>query len=64
MRFCSYHNELGDYFELINSQNQIIPYDLTIEKYKTTFNFCCTDSFGKGKSIGFNYLLGEKRQKN
>ena len=63
LRFCSYHNELGDYFKLINSQNQILKYDLVNKKYKTTYNFCCIGRFGKGKSTGVNCLLGEKKAK-
>lgn len=63
LRFCSYHNELGDYFKLINSQNQILKYDLVNKKYKMTYNFCCIGRFGKGKSTGVNCLLGEKKAK-
>ena len=67
IRFCSYHNELGDYFKLINSQNQILTYDLMgeegVKKFDTTFNFCCIGRFGKGKSTGVNCLLGEKKAK-
>ena len=63
LRFCSYHNELGDYFELINSQNQILRYDLISKKYEMTYNFCCIGRFGKGKSTGVNCLLGEKKAK-
>ena len=63
LRFCSYHNELGDYFKLINSQNQILKYDLVNKKYKITYNFCCIGRFGKGKSTGVNCLLGEKKAK-
>ena len=63
LRFCSYHNELGDYFKLINSQNQILRYDLISKKYEMTYNFCCIGRFGKGKSTGVNCLLGEKKAK-
>jgi GTP-binding protein EngB required for normal cell division len=63
LRFCSYHNELGDYFKLINSQNQILKYDLVNKKYKMIYNFCCIGRFGKGKSTGVNCLLGEKKAK-
>ena len=63
LRFCSYHNELGDYFKLINSQNQILKYDLVNKNYKMTYNFCCIGRFGKGKSTGVNCLLGEKKAK-
>ena len=63
LRFCSYHNDLGDYFKLINSQNQILKYDLVNKKYKMTYNFCCIGRFGKGKSTGVNCLLGEKKAK-
>ena len=51
IRFCSYHNELGDYFSLINSQSQVLVYDLIgNKKYPMTYNFCCIGRFGKGKS--------------
>ena len=63
LRFCSYHNELGDYFSIINSQNQILNYDLIPKKYTRTYNFCCIGRFGKGKSTGVNCLLGEKKAK-
>ena len=63
LRFCSYHNELGDYFSIINSQNQILNYDLIQKKYTRTYNFCCIGRFGKGKSTGVNCLLGEKKAK-
>ena len=63
IRFCSYHNELGDYFELINCQSQTLIYDLVDIKYKKTYNFCCIGRFGKGKSTGVNCLLGEKKAK-
>ena len=64
IRFCSYHNELGDYFSLINSQSQVLVYDLIgNKKYPMTYNFCCIGRFGKGKSTGVNCLLGEKKAK-
>ena len=63
IRFCSYHNELGDYFQLINSQNIILTYDLIPKKFNFTYNFCCIGRFGKGKSTGVNCLLGEKKAK-
>ena len=64
IRFCSYHNELGDYFSLINSQSQILTYDLIGRKrYSMMYNFCCIGRFGKGKSTGVNCLLGEKKAK-
>ena len=64
IRFCSYHNELGDYFSLINSQSQVLVYDLIgNKKYPMTYNFCCVGRFGKGKSTGVNCLLGEKKAK-
>jgi len=63
IRFCSYHNELGDYFQLINSENEILTYDLIQKKFDFTYNFCCIGRFGKGKSTGVNCLLGEKKAK-
>ena len=63
IRFCSYHNELGDYFSLINSSGDEIYYNLIEKKYEYTSNFCCIGRFGKGKSTGVNCLLGEKKAK-
>ena len=63
IRFCSYHNELGDYFTLINSGGGEITYKLIEKKYDDTSNFCCIGRFGKGKSTGVNCLLGEKKAK-
>jgi len=63
IRFCSYHNELGDYFKLINSSGGEIIYNLIERKYDYTSNFCCIGRFGKGKSTGVNCLLGEKKAK-
>ena len=63
IRFCSYHNELGDYFTLINSGGGEIIYNLVEKKYDDTSNFCCIGRFGKGKSTGVNCLLGEKKAK-
>ena len=63
IRFCSYHNELGDYFTLINSGGGELIYNLIKKKYDFTSNFCCIGRFGKGKSTGVNCLLGEKKAK-
>ena len=63
VRFCSYHNELGDYFTLINSGGAEIFYSLIDKKYEFYSNFCCIGRFGKGKSTGVNCLLGEKKAK-
>ena len=63
VKFCSYHNELGDYFSLINSGGAEIIYSLIDKKYEFTSNFCCIGRFGKGKSTGVNCLLGEKKAK-
>lgn len=63
IRFCSYHNELGDYFTLINSGGSEIIYNLIEKNYDYTSNFCCIGRFGKGKSTGVNCLLGEKKAK-
>ena len=63
IRFCSYHNELGDYFKIINSEGLIISYNLIEKKFEETSNFCCIGRFGKGKSTGVNCLIGEKKAK-
>lgn len=63
LRFCSYHNELGDYFSIINSGGAQINYSLIEKVYDYTSNFCCIGRFGKGKSTGVNCLLGEKKAK-
>jgi GTP-binding protein EngB required for normal cell division len=61
-RFCSYHNELGDIFT-IGSENTENDYDLTEMNFPFTVNICCLGRFGKGKSTGVNYILGEKNAK-
>ena len=61
-RFCSYHNELGDIFT-IGSGNTENDYDLTEMNFPFTVNICCLGRFGKGKSTGVNYILGEKNAK-
>ena len=61
-RFCSYHNELGDRFTIGSDKNEIC-YDLTEKNFPFTINICCVGRFGKGKSTGVNYLLGEKKAK-
>ena len=61
-RFCSYHNELGDIFT-IGSNNTTNDYDLTEMNFPFTVNICCLGRFGKGKSTGVNYILGEKNAK-
>ena len=63
IRFCSYHNELGDVFSITNANNIKIKYDLREQKYEHTSNFCCIGRFGKGKSTGVNCILGEKKAK-
>ena len=61
-RFCSYHNELGDRFT-IGSEDMRNDYDLTEMNFPFTVNICCLGRFGKGKSTGVNYILGEKNAK-
>ena len=61
-RFCSYHNELGDRFTIGKDEKEIC-YDLTEMNFPFTINICCIGRFGKGKSTGVNYLLGEKKAK-
>ncbi len=61
-RFCSYHNELGDRFT-IGSEDMTNDYDLTEMNFPFTVNICCLGRFGKGKSTGVNYILGEKNAK-
>ena len=63
IRFCSYHNELGDCFKIINSAGNEIKYSLIEKEYDFTSNFCCIGRFGKGKSTGVNCLLGELKAK-
>ena len=62
LRFCSYYNELGDRFS-IGEEDKEICYDLTEENFPFTINIGCIGRFGKGKSTGVNFLLGEKRAK-
>ena len=61
-RFCSYHNELGDRFTIGSDENKN-DYDLTEMNFPFTVNICCVGRFGKGKSTGVNYILGEKNAK-
>ena len=62
LRFCSYHNDLGDIFS-IGEKDQTINYDLTKKQYPFTVNICCIGRFGKGKSTCVNCLLGERKAK-
>ena len=62
LRFCSYHNDLGDRFS-IGKGNKTINYDLTKKYYPFTINICCIGRFGKGKSTCVNCLLGEPKAK-
>ena len=62
LRFCSYYNELGDRFSLGEDDTEIC-YDLTEENFPFTINIACIGRFGKGKSTGTNFLLGERRAK-
>jgi GTP-binding protein EngB required for normal cell division len=62
LRFCSYHNDLGDIFS-IGEKDKVINYDLTKEHYPFTINICCIGRFGKGKSTCVNCLLGETKAK-
>ncbi len=62
LRFCSYHNDLGDIFS-IGEKDQIVNYDLTKKQYPFTVNICCIGRFGKGKSTCVNCLLGERKAK-
>ena len=62
LRFCSYHNNLGDRFS-IGEGDKMINYDLTDTYYPFTINICCIGRFGKGKSTCVNCLLGENKAK-
>ena len=62
LRFCSYYNELGDRFSLGQGDKEIY-YDLTEDNFPFTINIGCIGRFGKGKSTGVNFLLGEKKAK-
>ena len=62
LRFCSYHNDLGDRFS-IGEGDKKINYDLTEKYFPFTINICCIGRFGKGKSTCVNCLLGETKAK-
>lgn len=62
LRFCSYFNELGDRFSIGQGDKEIF-YDLTEDNFPFTINIGCIGRFGKGKSTGVNFLLGEKKAK-
>ena len=62
LRFCSYHNDLGDRFT-VGEGNNAVNYDLTEKYFPFTLNICCIGRFGKGKSTCVNCLLGEMKAK-
>lgn len=62
LRFCSYHNDLGDRFSVWEGDNEI-HYDLTEKYFPFTLNICCIGIFGKDKSTCVNCLLGEIKAK-
>ena len=62
LRFCSYHNDLGDRFSIGKGKNQI-NFDLTEKYFPFTINLCCIGRFGKGKSTCVNCVLGETKSK-
>ena len=62
-RFCSIHNELGDFFSIGKDNNTIIDYDLNFRYFPFNLNICCIGRFGKGKSTGVNVLLNEYKAK-
>ena len=62
LRFCSYYNELSDRFSIGQGDKEIF-YDLTEDNFPFTINIGCIGRFGKGKSTGVNFLLGEKKAK-
>ena len=62
LRFCSYFNELSDRFSIGQGDKEIF-YDLTEDNFPFTINIGCLGRFGKGKSTGVNFLLGEKKAK-
>ena len=62
LRFCSYHNDLGDRFSIGEGDKKIY-YDLTEKYFPFTLNICCIGRFGKGKSTCVNCLLGETKAK-
>lgn len=61
-RFCSIHNELGDYFQIGEDKN-VISYDLINNYFPFNLNLCCIGRFGQGKSTGVNVLLNEYKAK-
>ena len=62
LRFCSYFNELSDRFSIGYGDKEIF-YDLTEDNFPFTINIGCIGRFGKGKSTGVNFILGEKKAK-
>ena len=62
LRFCSYYNELSDRFSIGQGDKEIF-YDLTEDNFPFTINIGCIGRFGKGKSTGVNFILGEKKAK-
>lgn len=62
LRFCSIHNELGDYFT-IGKEPNVNCYDLIENYYPFNLNICCLGRIGQGKSTGVNVLLNEYKAK-
>ena len=63
LRFCSIHNELGDFFSLNKSQKDEEKFVLIEKAFPFNLNIVCIGRFGQGKSTGANQILQEYKAK-
>ena len=62
LRFCSFHNELGDIFS-VGKENNEERFDLIEKNFPFNLNIACVGRIGQGKSTGVNALLNEYKAK-
>lgn len=62
LRFCSFHNELGDRFTIGNGDNRE-DFDLIERYFPFNLNMACVGRSGQGKSTGVNAILNEYKSK-
>ena len=56
LRFCSIHNELGDYFSIGKGKDEE-RFDLIEQNFPFNLNIACIGRFGQGKSTGVNAII-------
>ena len=62
LRFCSIHNELGDYFSIGKGKDEE-RFDLIEQNFPFNLNIACIGRFGQGKSTGVNAIIKEYKAK-